>query len=564
MRVQFIALFLFMSVVMNGYAFATATQESASTVDEQTTVVTDVSESTQDSAATIGEQAIDAIDVSNMPISEEDSFSAQDKDKPSTKIKPLDKNAEKCYKLGNRALKRGLKDIMQARDSLNNLFVKENISIIDIRECFKGKDVVSFPEFFDGLYKKYKATGLREVKNTIIGNSYPELKKAVSLFSDAIKHDPAFVDAFLVRAMVYLEMGMNDEARVDFETAGKIGFEKIVVINVLGEEFENLCFEIVSLYLDGINLVDDDQQSNLMKTAEVVMDKFIEVRAVAAKQFIITEYIEEKKVMLMNQCFIDKFAMARCYMIKGHKAKAETEFNEVYEKLKSELDLCPEAKEQIDGLGYKIKNMTGLATVRFEFEDDFKGLKPKVDIEFLKEERKPATVDDINIYLSDSKYEIRFKKDAVKQGISQWKFLVPSGYYTCNIGLSGLEILKKDKIPFAIEETKFYKDIFPSMQLKITPIKGSNPTVITVPQDKYKISPDGTLYKGVAICGLEKGQCEVYMSISNKLNFIGGKEYVIRIKKAYNWKPYISMEIAKRIAKQTAIPGMGVLFLLLR
>ncbi|MFH1097792.1 MAG: tetratricopeptide repeat protein [Candidatus Desantisbacteria bacterium] len=555
MRLQFIALFLFMSVVMNGYAFATATQESVDTVVEQTADVVDVSESTQDSAATVGEQ---------IPISEDDSLSAQDKDKPSTKIKPLNKNAEKCYKLGNRALKRGLKDMMQAKDSLNNLFMKENISIIDIRECFKGKDVVSFPEFFDGLYKKYKATEFREAKNTIVGGSYHELKKAISLFSEAIKHDPTFVDAFLARAMVYLEMGMNDEARVDLETARKIGFEKIVFIDVLGEEFENLCLNIAGLYLDGINLSDDDQQSNLMKSAEEVMNNFVEVRAVTTKQLILTEYTEEKKVMLMNQCFVDKFAMARCYMGKGHKAKADTEFNEVYEKLKSELDLYPEAKEQIDSLGYKITNMIGLATVRFEFEDDFKGLKPKVDIEFLKEERKPATVDDINIYLSDSKYEVRFKKDAAKQGISQGKFLIPSGYYTCNIWLSGLEILKKDRIPFAIEETKFYKDIFPSMQLKITPIKGSNPIVSTLPQDKYKINPDGTLYKGVTICDLEKGQCEVYMSISNKLNFIGGKEYTIRIKKAYNWKPYISMEIAKQIAKQIAIPGMVVLFLLLR
>jgi hypothetical protein len=90
------------------------------------------------------------------------------------------------------------------------------------------------------------------------------------------------------------------------------------------------------------------------------------------------------------------------------------------------------------------------------------------------------------------------------------------------------------------------------------------PGIITLPQYEYKINPDGMLYKGVKMCSLKEGTCEVSMSISNKLNFIGGKEYVIRIKKAYDWKPYLPIEIARRITKQVVIPGIGVLFLLLR
>ncbi len=494
----------------------------------------------------------------------EDKSISQDADKSIAKTRVLNKNAAKCYKLANRALKRGLKEMMEAKGSLDNLFVEQDISIIDIRECFKEKDVVSFPEFFDGLYKKYKLTGLREAKAAIIGSGYPELKKAVSSFSEAIKQDPAFVDAFLGRAIAYLEMGMEEEAKIDLEKAMTMGFEKIVVMNVLEEELKNLCLEIADLYLDRINLVDEDQQSNLIKSAEDVLDKFIEVRA-ATKELILAEDVEEKRIMIMNQYFTDKFIKARCYLSRGLKANAEAEFNKVYEELKSELDVYPTAKEEIDSLGYKIKNMAGLAVVRFEFEEDFKVLKPSVNIELLREDRKPATMDDMNIYLSDSKYEIQFKKDAIRQGISQGKFLISGGHYACNIELSGLEILKKDKIPFAVEETTFYKDIFPAMQLKILSRKGDKLSTITLPQQGYEINPDGTLYdKGKKVCILEEGPCEVYMSISNKLNFMGGKEYVIRIKKAYDWKPYIPIEIARRITKQAVLPGIGVLFLLLR
>ncbi|MEK7274112.1 MAG: hypothetical protein AAB110_02545, partial [Candidatus Desantisbacteria bacterium] len=309
---------------------------------------------------------------------------------------------------------------------------------------------------------------------------------------------------------------------------------------------------------------DEDQQPNLMKTVDDVMDRFIDVSTATTKQLLLDEEIEEKKVMLVNQYFNDRFIKARCYMNRGYKANAGAEFKKAYEELKAELDIFPEAKEQIDSLGYKIQNMAELSTIRFEFEEDFRVLKPAVNIELLKEERKPAAIDDITIYLSDSKYEIRFKKDVIRQGISQGKFLIPGGHYACNMELSGLEILKKDKIPFAIEETTFYKNIFPAMQLKILSRKDGKPSTITMPQYEYEINPDGTLYKGVKVCSLEEGPCEVYMSLSNKLNFMGGKEYVIRIKKAYDWKPYIPTEIARRITKQAVLPGIGVLFLLLR
>ncbi|MDI6780879.1 MAG: hypothetical protein QME49_02015 [bacterium] len=504
-----------------------------------------------------GEQPPNILGIEDSPIS-------QDADNSITMPMVLNKNAAKCYKLGNRSLKRGVKEMMQTKDSLDNLFMKEDIGIVDICECFKGKDIVSFSEFFDELYKKYKLIELRKAKAAIIGIGYPELKKAISLFSEAIKHDPVFVDAFLGRAMAYLEIGMNEEAMIDLEKAMKIGFEKIIAMDVFNEEFKNLCLKITSLYLDKINLVDEDQQSNLIKTAEDVMDKFIDVRTIAAKELILAEHMEEKKVMISERYFIDKFIKARCYMSRGYKTNAEAEFNKVYEELKSELDIYPTAKEQIDSLGYSIKNMAALATLRFEFEEDFKVLKPYVNIELLKEEQKPAAMDDINVYLSDSKYEIRFKKDAIRQKISQGKFLIPGGRYTCNIQLFGLEILEKDKIPFAIEETTYYTNIFPAMQLKVVSRKGGKLSTLILSQDKYKINPDGTLYKGVKACSLEEGLCEVCMSISNKLNFMGGKEYVIRIKKAYDWKPYIPIEIARRITKRAVLPGIGVLFLLLR
>ena len=551
-----IGFFLVLFLSANGYGEDMSTIRNAEFGSENAEAV---SQDMPTVSTMEGEQPSNILGIEDSPIS-------QDIEESTTKSAALNKNAAKCYKLGNRALNRGIKEMSQAKDSLDSLFMKKNISIVDIRECFKEekKDVVSFSEFFDGLYKKYKLTELRKAKAAIIGSSYPELKKAVSLFSEAIKHDPAFVDAFLGRAMSYLEMGMDEEAILDLEKAMKIGFEKIVVMDVFNEEFKNLCLKITGLYLDKINLVDEDQQSNLIKTAGDVMDKFIDARTLAAKELILTENMEEKKIMISDRYFIDKFIKATCYMSKGYKANADAEFNKVYEELKSELDVYPTAKEQIDGLGYSIKNMAELATLRFEFEEDFKVLKPYVNIELLKEEQKPAAMDDINIYLSDSKYEIRFKKDVMRQKISQGKFLIHGGHYACNIQLSGLEILEKDKIPFAIGETTYYKNIFPAMQLKIVSRKGGKLSTLVLTQDEYKINPEGTLYKGVKVCSLEEGSCEVCMSISNKLNFMGGKEYVIRIKKAYDWKPYIPIEIARRITKQAVLPVIGVLFLLLR
>ena len=509
---------------------------------------------------------------------------------------PVDnaREALRAYELGKRAL-RDVENLRgEALRLLDERLGANKITRGKLRELF-GKERVQLAEFFDRLEEEYHDRYFGDVLRDL-RKARKRLGRAYENFQNAVKFDPDFLDAYVMKINTCLNMDWNVEVIRTYEAIKDKPLSDLRKLDPLpsmesdrirGDSVKDVIFEIAKVYHENRDLVEEIRALEESEAKKEPLGKEVEPTPVEAPQEeaveIIKRFVAERDrllkqrqeglnrrskeyVELDNIRMIDQFALAEFYKVIGWKTSADRAFRETERKV-IRIFGRPEyamAEERIRALNREIEGMENMVSVDFNVDEAFVlNWRTKAKVTFLRGEdsfKTPVSVNDLVIsVIPGMRNDIGSRKAYTSGLITGENVPLPAGMYSAIVEIPTIPIRTQDQIPFEFlhvySEGTMKQILNPAYHLEIRGGRGTRR--IDLIEGRYTRAGGVFFDSDNKRVTFPSGVCKAYVEIVG-LNYYTGSRFGLNIN-ATEEAPPIGLE---KIAK-AGLGAMLFVFLLI-